>query len=68
MSDDYKLPFERRFLGAADALSNLDHWLSVIGMSGNETFRRLQTEVIKHGAVTLKDIQREAPKPRSMGL
>lgn len=57
---DWDKPFPERFLACTVALVRLDHALSVIGMSGNDTFKRLQNEVIHHGGVTFNDMQRTA--------
>jgi len=55
-NSDWDKPFHERYLACADAMTRLDHWLQVIGMSGNDSFKRLQAEFIRHGGETFNDI------------
>ncbi len=55
--DDFSKPFEERYLATAKAIADLDHWLIVVGMGGNSTFKRLQAEFIEHGSSTYKAMQ-----------
>jgi hypothetical protein len=55
---DFEKPFPERYLLCAQALVDLEHWLMVVGLSGNKDFERLKSEFIKHGAVTARDIYR----------
>jgi hypothetical protein len=53
---DFDKPFPERYLACANAISHLEHWLMVIGMSGNREFQLLQRDFIAHGAETFRDI------------
>jgi hypothetical protein len=55
---DFEKPFAERYLACANALIDMEHWLMVVGLSGNRDFERLKGEFIRHGAVTFKDIYR----------
>lgn len=57
---DWNMPFAERYLAAADAITVLDHWLSLIGLSGNVNFERMKTDFIRHGGETFNDIRRDA--------
>lgn len=57
---DWDKPFAERYLACADAISILDHWLAVVGMSGNTNFARLKSDFIQHGGDTFNDMRRTA--------
>ena len=56
--NDYMKPFAERYLECADAITRLDHWLQVVGLSGNDNFARLKSDFIRHGGETFNDIKR----------
>lgn len=58
--NDYQKPFAERYLATADAITRLEHWLRVVGLSGNVNFERLQGDFIRHGGVTFNDINRKS--------
>jgi hypothetical protein len=58
---DFEKPFPERYLACAHALSQLEHWLMVVGMSGNREFELLRRNFIAHGAVTFLDMNRQSP-------
>lgn len=55
---DFEKPFPERYLACANALAELEHWLMVVGMSGNREFESLRRSFIAHGAETFRDINR----------
>jgi len=55
---DFEKPFPERYLACANAISQLEHWLMVVGMSGNRDFASLKSAFIAHGAETFRDINR----------
>lgn len=55
---DFEKPFPERYLACANAISQLEHWLMVVGMSGNRQFDMLRRDFIAHGAETFRDINR----------
>jgi hypothetical protein len=62
--NDFNKPFTERYLATADALTVLQHWLMVVGMSGNKNFESLKSDFIRHGGETFNDIKRTAASNR----
>lgn len=57
---DLKKPFPERYLACANAMRELEHWLMVVGMSGNREFELLRRDFIQHGSDTFRDMNRDA--------
>lgn len=51
--------FAVKFLKTMAALDDLRECLVYIGMSGNRDFEHLCEAIVRHGAVTYRDITRE---------
>ena len=58
--EDFERPFPSRFLETIKVLEEMEYRLLTIGLSGSCHFKALQSEIIKHGAVTLQDIERNS--------
>lgn len=56
---DFEKPFPERYLACSAAIAELEHWLMVVGMSGNRDFASLKSAFIAHGAETFRDINRK---------
>lgn len=59
-NSDWDKPFGERYLECAQAMEKLEHWLMVVGLSGNSHFKSLQSDFIRHGGETFRDINRTA--------
>lgn len=58
---DYNLPFEKRYLACAEALERASYWLAIVGLGSNSNFKQVQSDFIRHGAETLRDIRNTGP-------
>jgi len=67
--DNGERNFARNYLAAINALELLSDQLVLIGMAGNRTLEMFRQELMRHGAMTYRDMERPEPsRSNPLGL